>query len=333
MDNEKQELETVSVKGVEIFSTGTWKGIKYEEKDIDTVISNFKNGVIEPYVKIGHDEDQPLLKEFSLGWVDNLYRSGGKLIADFKQVPKIIGELIEKGALKKKSVELFNSYKAASGKVYDKVLRAVAFFGANGEPALNNLNDFVSLYHKDATNCEGEIVVLKNEDKETISMETIEVSKNEYDALVSFKSDAEAKVTELEKYKADYESKSAEVEKITAELEAFKASAEKDKEASLLKEATEYIDGQINNKKLLPKYKDSYIGDYVLKHKNGTVDTFKEEIESRPNVIPSEIESDNLSEFKQAEGEEELDKQIQAYMKKNSCGYKTAYKAVRGKDM
>jgi hypothetical protein len=78
------------------------------------------------------------------GWVSSLKKVGNKLLASFVGVPKKIAELIEAGAYKKVSSEIYTAYEIA-GKKYGKALKAVSLLGAD-IPAVKTLNDIVAQY-------------------------------------------------------------------------------------------------------------------------------------------------------------------------------------------
>ena len=143
-------LDVAEIKNVEILDRGIWSGNKRQavtDSDMDQMIANFKAGVVEPFLTLDHndgytDKVKAFLKVASLGWVSDLRRSGSKLVADFKQVPAKIAELIQSGTLKKRSVEFYPKgvpYRT-NGKTFENVLTAVTFFGAD-KPAVNSLRD------------------------------------------------------------------------------------------------------------------------------------------------------------------------------------------------
>ena len=140
-----------SLEDVEIFQAGKWNKDKYSAKDLQGLCKNFEvlKDVVKPPAKIGHSETQDYLKKEGLpaaGWVDKLTMVGNKVVASFKDVPKVVKDLIDKKAYKRVSAEIYPKYKdPASGKVYRNVLRAVAFLGAD-VPAVETLSDIASLY-------------------------------------------------------------------------------------------------------------------------------------------------------------------------------------------
>jgi hypothetical protein len=149
------DLPTVSLSNVEIFSTGKWNGDVYNAADLDKMVAAFnelKNNW-EPVAKAGHEDGQQndgatrrLFGAPALGYVESLSRNGEKLMANFKDVPRRFAQLIKAGTYKKISSEIYWNYKnPANGKVYPRVLRAVAFLGAE-IPAVTNLREIEALF-------------------------------------------------------------------------------------------------------------------------------------------------------------------------------------------
>ena len=144
--------ESVNLFDQEIMSTG-WldlKGIEVKEGDIDEIAANFTklHETIKPPLKIGHSEEQPFAGDMpSLGWIDNVRKEGSKLLADFKEVPAVVAELIRKGAYKRISPEIYSPYIDADETDHGRVLRAVVLEGAE-IPAFKDLKDVQALYQK-----------------------------------------------------------------------------------------------------------------------------------------------------------------------------------------
>ena len=141
--------QTFNLNGVEIFSTGIWNGDKYNAEDLDNMVSNFDNVGFEPPVKIGHNEEQPELKDGqpALGYVDKIYTAGSKLLANFKELPKKVYEAIKRGNYKRVSSEIYWNYRA-DDKSFNRVLKAVALLGAE-IPAVTNLESITGLYKEE----------------------------------------------------------------------------------------------------------------------------------------------------------------------------------------
>lgn len=146
------KLETRDLKGVEIFDVGTWNGHEWTDAELDEMVVNFHalKGVVDPPAKVGHSDHQELLEREgfpAVGWVENLYREGSKLVADFAKVPAKFAELLRAGAYRKVSSEIFYTLKIGE-QVYRNVLAGVAFLGEE-LPAVKTLDDIVALYRQD----------------------------------------------------------------------------------------------------------------------------------------------------------------------------------------
>lgn len=138
-----------SIKGVEIFSAGTWNGDKFTEGDLDLMVSAFNetSSHVRPFIKLGHSAKQALLEAEGLpaaGWVGKVYRSGSKLMADFVDIPRKIHELIVNKAYRKVSSEIFLGL-TIDEKKYKYLVGAVALLGAE-TPGVMNLSDILSRF-------------------------------------------------------------------------------------------------------------------------------------------------------------------------------------------
>lgn len=326
------KLETVDItKPINIADVGTWKGWKFTEQDFDETIKNFNEKVCEPYITLNHnmkltDNVKEFLKVTSLGFISRLWREGKKLYANFKQVPKLIAELIDSGALKQRSIEFYKKFQSANGKIYNNVLEAITFHGADGLPAINTLEDIPKLFKnlnddekaeynitKSENNENEKIILLREENKEDKRMK-IELEQERYDELVKneasiekFKIDMSAKQSELENFKKSYEEVKTENETLKKEAETIiklKADMDKQKEENAKKEVETYIDSIIESKKLLPKFRQFKIDELLALKKVGNEDNvklFKEELESREKLTLKNFttsESGNLNNGK-----------------------------------
>tara|TARA_Y100000310_G_scaffold343755_1_gene452869 strand:+ start:8198 stop:9877 length:1680 start_codon:yes stop_codon:yes gene_type:complete len=212
--------QTFNLDGIEIFSTGVWNGDKYTTKDLEAMVSNFDKTGFQPPLKLGHNEEQPEMKdgEPSLGYVDKIYQEGSKLLANFKELPKKVYEAIKRGNYKRVSSEIYWNYKS-NNQVLDRVLKAVALLGTE-IPAITNLEAIEGLYVK-AT---GEGIVKKHyQEKESELMIESEqgkgISFKEYqnlqDKLKTLEADKTKAIEQLEESKK--EQKAAEISKFIQE--------------------------------------------------------------------------------------------------------------------
>jgi hypothetical protein len=350
-DKKEMKLDTVNIGEVEIFETGVWKGQKYDEKDIDQFIDNFNKGVAEPYITIDHNpkatkEFSNALKAMALGFVDKLERKGNKLLAWFKQVPKTVADLIEAGALKKKSIEFYRNH-VANGNLYKNVLQGVTFHGANGLPEVNTLSDFLSLYKSNLQTMDKpkeEIVSLQTKDKEVSKpMENeINLKKDEYTELLKKSSQIDVLQSQVESLTENFKKVKSDNEKIIEENERLKKEHEdfeKNKKESLKKEADSYISKKINDGFIKPAHKDRYVSEYIT-YKSDEVKfkDWQDDIESRGKVIsvaPTKAGDQVIENFKYDPDSldykagatinyEELNNNIEAYKKANNCTWEEA---------
>jgi hypothetical protein len=143
----KKDLK--EIKGVEVFSAGTWNGDTYTTKDLDEMVKAFNetSETVRPFLKLGHSDNQKLLQAEGLpaaGWIGKIYRKGEKLVADFVDIPNKIYELIENKAYRNVSSEIYFDVDIKDSK-YKMLLSAVALLGAE-TPAVMNLSDIMSRF-------------------------------------------------------------------------------------------------------------------------------------------------------------------------------------------
>ncbi len=244
-------METYNIKGVEIFAEGTWNGDRFTKEDLNKMVQAFNETApgIRPFLKLGHDANQKLLQKDGMpaaGWIESLYVSGDKLLADFTDIPKKIYDLIKSKAYRKVSSEIFYNL-TVNDRKYQYLLGAVALLGAD-TPGVGNLSDIMASYYAKFTNDKP-----KNYDENKMDFKF-----NENKGKESEMTDAEkaAKLElELKLAKEAAEAKDKELKEFTSKQ------AEKDKEIAALKsQNTE------NEKKLLElaqKEQEAQIAQFV----------------------------------------------------------------------
>lgn len=150
----KESVNFAEIEDMEIFMAGTWNEDTYSVENLQSIVEN-TNKLIEenkhdPPLKLGHSEMQKILKGENLigedgfpaiGWIDKLKLVGKKIVASVKDVPKVIADLINKGAYKKVSCEIY---------IDELILKAVALLGAD-IPAVKGLEGFLALYNGNPT--------------------------------------------------------------------------------------------------------------------------------------------------------------------------------------
>ena len=153
------KLPTISIPAVEIFRTGKHNNDVYSLADLDSMVDNFSKVSLDPTVKstkVGHQMGQEELDEQAfteifgapaLGYIERIYRKGELLLADIKEVPETFARLVDAGAYRHISAEIYWNYKEGNA-VYDRVLKGIAFLGAE-IPAITSLKAIEALYQRD----------------------------------------------------------------------------------------------------------------------------------------------------------------------------------------
>ena len=249
---EKTYAELKSINGVEIFQTGKWNGDNYSTQDLQDMVDSFPalKDKLQPYVKLGHGEKQELLAKDELpsaGWIENIYMSGNKLLADIVDVPKVIYELIKNKAYKRISSEIYWNLKDSSGEVYKRALKAIALLGGE-TPAVGSLADVQALYtkryHEDIN---GDLKIVDYSMKGDKNMEeenkTLKAKISELEATIEESGKA---YSLLEEEKKELKIAAEESEKNFSELQ-FE---------NRKKDIISKVDSLIDTKKLLPAQKD-----------------------------------------------------------------------------
>jgi len=156
-------LETASVNDMPVFSVGTWNGDTYSLEDLMEIANNFTTlqGIVQPPLKLGHQSQDKVLPKGmpAAGWVTGLKLVGEQLLASFADIPMKIAKIINAGAYKRPSVEIYSNFKDSSGIAHGKTLAAVSLLGAD-PPAIKDLpalDALLSLYTDQVTHNEVKI--------------------------------------------------------------------------------------------------------------------------------------------------------------------------------
>jgi hypothetical protein len=339
-----EQKDMMSIKGVEIFSAGKWNGDEYSKADLSEMVLAFEENKTgsRPFLKLGHDPKQQLLQRDGLpsaGWVDKIYVSGDKLLADFVDIPRKVYALIKQKAYRKVSSEIFWNIKIGQ-KTYKRMLAAVALLGAD-TPGVQNLSDILAMYDiKDSYEKmgRGEDLDLKLFDleesnkKEFITMEKTEAELKLEADLQAEKEKAEAQLKEftakqeeaqkeleaLKQFKVDAEAREAKLNEEKAQAEIEKFYTEMAAEGLATPAMKEYI------VELLGADKKEYTAKKLDKK-----DTVKEMLKlfKAGNEVNLDESSSKGKEYKM--DDKAMDEKVQAYMKENKCSYGQAVKALK----
>ncbi len=139
---------TNRLNGAELMSTGDpdGRGLQFSIDDLHAIADSFRALGLSGRVplKFGHNDQQPMTDgQPALGWVSRVWVDGGKLLADFVDMPSTVYEAIKKKLYKFVSVELLPNVKAGT-RVIPWVLDAVALLGAD-QPAFGSLRELEAL--------------------------------------------------------------------------------------------------------------------------------------------------------------------------------------------
>lgn len=334
--------------GIEVMSTGTWKGVKFTEADLDAMVDNFGKIKVRPALKIGHPDDQKFAQREgrpAFGWITSLKRVGQKLFADISDVPEKLVGLIQKRHWTRFSSEVRLNY-PYMGNVYGKVLSGVALLGEEW-PAVNTLDDIYDLHSASAANYsedwagDGQILFTDPEGgkKEMDKIEEMQAKLDEM-AKANVKLSEEnkafqAKTTELE---AEAQKAKAEAQKtllyseIDAGIKAMKIPpASREVVAALAFKAAGLIED---------KHTFSDNGKTVVMEDDvaGLIKKLSDALPEVGNTEPKSRDDKQKTNTQAKEGiqeggrkyftGEDLDEKISAYMKENKVSYSEAYDAV-----
>jgi hypothetical protein len=345
------DIKTFDIQGVEIFSAGEWNKDKYGQEDLQQMVDAFNNlkGGFKPYLKLGHDNKQEIVKSSglpSIGWVENLYIKGTKLFADLHNIPKEIYKLIKAKAYRKVSCEIFWDLDV-NGIKYPRVLGALALLGAE-TPGVLNLADILGNYSLlkqnndlrvfDAMDNQGSFKAYAiNFDTNTgDEMSEEQVSTGEV-VVVDITAELEAQKKSFALAQEEIAAKTKELEANQAELTKFREEAAIAQAEAKVAKVAKFVTELESKKLVTPSMKDlvtellSDKKEYTVKEKPMT----KEEIISDLLALSSEAAKVNFDESSRADfacspadKEKNMAKKIEKYASDNKCTMAQAYKAV-----
>jgi hypothetical protein len=332
------------IKGVEIFSVGKWNGDDFTVEDIDAMVDSFNENkaTLRPFLKLGHNEQQKILANDGLpaaGWVDNLRRVGEKLVADFVQVPKQVMELIQKGAYKKVSSEIYFNIKLGD-KLFSRFLSGVALLGTD-LPAVTNLKDILSLYGIKDYQCVNNYVESKNDvivkqyqwGSEKMS-EKSQKTEGEIRAELEL-AETKAKLAKLESDKSNFSDQSKEIDKLKAD-----AKEQEDKlvaaNIAIKAEKTEKFCLELEKENLVSKamipFVKAIVGDdkktYSIDKEDYSKENLLKEILKLHSATDVNLEESSEAGERNSKSEGVVDAKINKYAKENDCSYSDAYVSV-----
>lgn len=255
-----------TLKGVEIFATGTWRGnkkITITASDLDAMIASFNalGGNVDgfrPPLVIGHTRTPG---EMAYGWTERIYRVGDKILADFTDVSEMLLYAIQEKRYNAVSIEMYPSLDY-SGKTFQNVLSAVAVLGAE-LPAVKGLKPLSANIFSDAIGAEQ---LTKDEAMFTQEQVDALIAAAVTKAVAEFKEANEADAAKFAEASAAsaaaLTAMTEERDRATAALSVFKAEAQD-------RELDAFIDTAITEGKVLPKQKPALLA--MAKSMSGVV--------------------------------------------------------------
>jgi hypothetical protein len=353
------EMTKMHIKGVEVFSTGTWNGDAYTVADLDEMVRAYTetNAKVKPSVKLGHSDNQALLQKEgypSAGWVTGLYRLGEKLLADLSDIPDKVGALIEKKAYRKVSSEVYWNINF-EGTVYKRMLSAVALLGQE-MPAVTTLSDILGLYasvakadrvgafaQADSAHTLKD-VTLENSEYQEAAMPKTEAEiklEQENEALKKFKADADKRDADAAKAKADLEKENAELKQFKIDADKRAAEAERLASEARLDQAVTDLQAAGLCSPAMKPYVRELLGaekkEYAFKAADGAekkldrVTLVKEilKLHSQVDAVNFSDKTKREAEIKNsADKQADLESKVEKYAAENKVNYRTAYTAV-----
>jgi len=155
LDAARESPRTFDLKDVEVFRAGRWadsagRETEYTREDLERMAAAHAELAdrFDAPVKLGHGREQDLLSADGLpaaGWLHNIRAAGDSLLADIKDIPKKVYDIMRAGGFRKRSLEVLHNFRIEDdGRVYPHVVAGLALLGAK-LPALS-LSDIRNFY-------------------------------------------------------------------------------------------------------------------------------------------------------------------------------------------
>lgn len=320
-----------TVKNVEIFSVGKWRGSRTVEATpamLDQIVSNFSTiNQVSGYgvpVKLGHNNR---VGEPAFGWMTSLSRNGDVLEADFADVPPEIVDAIAKRRYNSVSIELYPMVSHA-GDTFENVLGGVALLGAEW-PAVKGLKPLSASVFSGA----GEKLELS---KEIADVTTF--TEDQHNTLLSAAINAAKEETKTE-FAAQVAALTASVAELTARAEKAEKSVSEFADASEKAEIAAIITAAEAKGQIVPANKAKVVAfaESVRTAASGDarkamIATFKEFVETMPAKAVFGEQGASKPAGEAAEGQkvsDEVHAAVTAYMSdKGEKSYEKAMNAV-----
>jgi len=245
----------------DIFAVGKWNGMEFKDEDLNAIAAAF-NTLKEVHnvpLKMGHNEEQPLTDgQPRLGRVAEVWKEGGKLMAKFIDMPRVVYEAIKQKLYNNVSIELDIGVEHQDN-YYPYVLSGVALLGAD-IPAVNTLDDLQAFMGR-SLNAANRIsfAVESGNLQEVNDMAEVEKLKAEIESLQAANKAKDEKIATFSKTQTDLETRlqKMEAEQAQRDEEEKKASFAREKE-----DMTKKLDDLVKAKVILPAQRDSFMAGF-----------------------------------------------------------------------
>lgn len=189
------DLKTRDVPDQKVLKIGRWhgqgcpaNGCEFTAEHLDAMVETYKEtkGEFEPPVKLGHNERQRLLGEDGLpnaGTMTNIRRSGDFLLADLKDVPETVADLIDANGFNSRSAEILQDHTIGEKK-FKWALVGLALLGET-LPAVTGLGDVEKLYQSIKLDLDDKAHIAVFEAETEVDLADVDVLLTEFNKTAS----------------------------------------------------------------------------------------------------------------------------------------------------
>jgi len=289
---------------VEIFAIGQWNGMDFEKEDLNMMAAAFNSlkDVHKVPLKFGHNDEQPFTDgQPALGWVDEVWVHGTKLMAKFIDIPEVVFTAMQNKLYKHVSVELDMGVEH-KGNYYSWVLSGVALLGAE-IPAVNTLADLTNFMSKDEKLPFKKRVVFTATYIKTKKEEKVMSDSEEVIALKAQLAASRSETEKLATTNIALEKERIENKATFAANEQAEAHRKDVEQRSLL---SAKLDGMVQAKKIAPFTREDYLTEYDnAKDKSMivfSVDKLEKTIDANPAYFGAEQAREKADKLKGEDG-------------------------------
>lgn len=291
---------------VEIFAVGQWNGMDFGIEDLNMMASAFSS--LKDYhrvpLKFGHNDEQPMTDgQPALGWMDNVWVEGNKLMAHFSDMPELVYNAMKAKLYRNVSIELDMGVEH-KGNYYTWVLSGVALLGAD-IPAVNTLSDLQAYMGRDELSFTKRMVftAVRNDDVNDRSKDMPD--ENIAQELATLK----AKFAALEKEHDKLVTENMDLKKERTEMRAKFTSLEADDKDRKTKEQRKSLEDRlevmVQEKKITPFSRDDFLADFDEQDDKATVIFAVDKMEKTIAANPAYFGAEQARKKAAAEQEDE----------------------------